>query len=179
MYPGSTLGIAILASFFTDPKWSATRHSPYYSDCKNCTGSGDFPGSISFTGPVEAQQHGGENELRAGHLVPTSSVRLGVPIPSTSKMAQPPWRIPVIGIANSGSKNGGNTSSLHESKVHAILTAKKRNLSAGPLAQSVELCTYEVDSRYARVPSSILGGSTALFVLAPSSPFNVHVQRRG
>ena len=37
---------------------------------------------------------------------------------------------------------------------------------AGPLAQSVELCTYEVDSRYARVPSSILGGSTVLFFLS-------------
>ena len=52
---------------------------------------------------------------------------------------------------------------------HAIVTAKGRKSDAGPLAQSVELCTYEDNSRYARVPSSILGGSTAFFLLFFSS----------
>jgi hypothetical protein len=58
---------------------------------------------------------------------------------------------------------------------HATVAAKGRKSDAGPLAQSVELCTYEVNSRYARVPSSILGGSTAFFLLFSSLSFVCHV----
>ena len=57
-----------------------------------------------------------------------------------------------------------------ENIVYAIVIAKGRNSDAGPLAQSVELCTYEVNSRYARVPSSILGGSTVIFFSLPIHP---------
>lgn len=46
----------------------------------------------------------------------------------------------------------------------AIVAAQRVPLEHGPLAQSVELCTYEVTICHARVPSSILGGSTFLFV---------------
>ena len=48
-------------------------------------------------------------------------------------------------------------------------TVKTQEMDAGPLAQSVELCTYEVNSRYARVPSSILGGSMVFFFRSSSS----------
>ena len=64
-----------------------------------------------------------------------------------------------IGILTPGNSCRGQ--SLRMAFTIVIATAYIQD--AGPLAQSVELCTYEVDSRYARVPSSILGGSKVFF----------------